>query len=71
MGMLTLGRRKGETIVVGGNITVTVVKICGNEVKLRVQAPEDVTIHRGEIQAEINKEMEEKLGFTVREGSGD
>ena len=71
MGMLTLGRRKGETIVVGGNITVTVVKICGNEVKLRVQAPEDVTIHRGEIQAKINKEMEEKLGFTVREGSGD
>lgn len=58
MGQLVLTRKVDEVIVIGGNIRVLVVDIRGDRVRLGVDAPKDVTIHREEIQLEIdNLEM--------------
>jgi len=47
--MLVLTRKPGEKVVIDGNITVTVVKINGNQVRLAFDAPDDVRILRGEL----------------------
>jgi len=47
--MLVLSRRRGERIVIGPNIELTVVAVCGNRVRLGVQAPPEVTILRNEL----------------------
>lgn len=52
--MLILSRRVGETIKIGNEITVTVVEVKGNQVRVGVQAPRQVTVHREEIQERIN-----------------
>jgi carbon storage regulator len=51
--MLVLSRKKGETIVIGDNIIVTVVEIAGDKVRLGFEAPKEVTIHRREIYDKI------------------
>lgn len=53
--MLILSRKTDEKIVIGGNITVTVIELRGNKVRIGIDAPSDVTVHRQEIQEEINK----------------
>lgn len=53
---LILSRRVGETIIIGGTIRVTVHKIDGNQAKIRIEAPPDVSIHREEIQQRIDAE---------------
>ena len=47
--MLILTRRVGETVVVGDNILVTVLGFKGNQVRLGIEAPSDVSVHREEI----------------------
>jgi carbon storage regulator len=47
--MLVLSRKPGEKILIGDNVTVTVVAVVGNRVKLALEAPSDVTILRGEL----------------------
>jgi carbon storage regulator len=49
--MLVLSRKIGEEIVIGDNIRVTVVAIRGNQVRLGISAPDDVSIHRSELLA--------------------
>ncbi len=49
--MLVLTRRENETVVIGKDITVTVVAVRGNKVKLAFDAPLEVSIHRGERQS--------------------
>ena len=51
--MLVLSRKLGERIVIGPNIELTVVDIRGNQVRLAVEAPRDVSIHRQEIYRRI------------------
>lgn len=51
--MLVLSRKKDETIVIGGNVVVTVVEIRHNLVRLGVDAPKEVTINRGEVEAKV------------------
>jgi carbon storage regulator len=53
---LVLSRRVNEAIVIGGNVTVTVVAIHGAQVRLAVDAPRDVTIWRDEILERMSKE---------------
>lgn len=48
--MLVLSRKPGEKIHIGDNITITVTYVKGNRVKLGIEAPEDVSIVRGELQ---------------------
>ncbi len=47
--MLILTRRVGETVIIGGGITVTVLDIKGGQVRLGVMAPKEVPVHRGEL----------------------
>ena len=54
--MLILTRRIGESIVADNEITFTVLGIKGNQVRIGIDAPKDVPIHRQEIQDRIDKE---------------
>jgi carbon storage regulator len=54
--MFILTRRVGETLMVGENVTVTVVGLNGNQVRLGINAPKDVEVHREEIYAKIQME---------------
>ena len=54
--MLVLSRKRGERIVIGPNIELTVVDIRGKRVRLAVDAPRDVSIHRQEIYRRIQGE---------------
>ena len=54
--MLVLSRKPGERIVIGPNIELTVVDIRGNKVRLALEAPRDVSIHRQEICRRIQDE---------------
>jgi carbon storage regulator len=56
--MLILTRRVGETLMVGDNVTVTVLGVKGNQVRIGVNAPKDVAVHREEIYDRIRKESD-------------
>ena len=56
--MLILTRRVGETVVIGEDITVTVLGVKGNQVRLGVNAPREVTVHRDEIFERIKREQQ-------------
>ncbi len=54
--MLILTRRIGETLMVGDEVTITVLGVKGNQVRLGVNAPRDVAVHREEIYQRIQDE---------------
>jgi len=54
--MLILTRRVGETLMVGDDVTVTVLGVKGNQVRIGVNAPKDVSVHREEIYQRIQRE---------------
>ena len=56
--MLILTRRVGETLMIGDEVTVTVLGVKGNQVRIGVNAPKDVAVHREEIYDRIRKENE-------------
>lgn len=58
--MLILTRRVGETLVVGDDITFTVLGVKGNQVRIGVNAPREVTVHREEIYQRIQREKSGK-----------
>jgi len=60
--MLILTRRVGETLMIGDEVTVTVLGVKGNQVRIGVNAPKDVSVHREEIYDRIRNERDQKDG---------
>jgi carbon storage regulator len=56
--MLILTRRVGETVMIGNEVTVTVLGVKGNQVRIGVNAPKDVAVHREEIYERIKREQD-------------
>jgi carbon storage regulator len=54
--MLILTRRAGETVMIGSDVTITVLGVKGNQVRIGINAPKDVAVHREEIYERIQSE---------------
>ncbi len=66
--MLILTRRVGETLMIGDDVAVTVLGVKGNQVRIGIDAPREVAVHREEIYGRIKAEKEQdQLGDTVED----
>ncbi|MBE2295597.1 MAG: carbon storage regulator CsrA [Phycisphaerales bacterium] len=68
--MLILTRRVGETLMIGDEVTVTVLGVKGNQVRIGVNAPKDIAVHREEIYERIKREQDESAHTTSQPKSG-
>ncbi len=62
--MLILTRRVGETVVIGNDVDVTVLGVKGNQVRIGVKAPREVSVHREEIYKRIKEEEHDNQAGT-------
>ncbi len=60
--MLILTRRAGETVMIGSDVTITVLGVKGNQVRIGINAPKDVAVHREEIFERIQSEQSGSSG---------
>jgi len=60
--MLILTRRVGETVMIGNEVTVTVLGVKGNQVRIGINAPKNVAVHREEIFERIKREQGDDAG---------
>jgi carbon storage regulator len=68
--MLILTRRVGETLMIGDEVTVTVLGVKGNQVRIGINAPKDVAVHREEIYQRIKREAAPGTGEAESPTSG-
>lgn len=60
--MLVLSRKKNESLVINNDVTVTVVEIRGDKVRLGIVAPKEVPVHRDEVWQQIHEQSHEPQG---------
>lgn len=58
--MLVLSRQKDESIVIGDDIVITIVDVRGDKVRLGINAPREISVHRQEVYDAIQREKKEK-----------
>jgi carbon storage regulator len=63
--MLVLSRKKNESIVINDDITIVVVEIRGDKVRLGVEAPKEVPVHRNEVYEAIRRNQQQTGGSTA------
>lgn len=63
--MLVLARKKGQSIIIGDNIEVSIIDIQGDQVRLGIDAPKNISIHRKEIFVEIQEENKKAANTNV------
>lgn len=63
--MLVLSRKTGQTIMIGDDIYLTVLGVKGNQIRLGIDAPEEVAVHREEIYMRIKQNAEPKAPVSV------
>ncbi len=68
--MLVLSRKKDESIIIDGNITVTVVEVKGNRIKLGISAPPEVAVHREETSQRIEAEERQRCNHEAHDCPG-
>jgi len=56
--MLVLSRQRDESIMIGNDVEVTIVDVCGDKVRLGITAPKSIPVHRMEVYGAIKKEKE-------------
>jgi carbon storage regulator len=56
--MLILTRRTGETVMIGNEVTLTVLGVKGNQVRIGINAPRSIPVHREEIYERIKRELQ-------------
>jgi carbon storage regulator len=65
LAMLVLSRKKDEKIIIGDNITLMVIEIRGDKVRLGIDAPKDVSVHREEVYNAIKRERNGASGASI------
>ena len=58
--MLILTRKANETLIVGDNVTVTILGVKGNQVRIGVNAPKEISVHREEVYNRIKAEKQQE-----------
>ncbi|EPG73135.1 carbon storage regulator [Leptospira fainei serovar Hurstbridge str. BUT 6] len=64
--MLVLARRTNESIIIGDDIEIVIVDIKGDQVKIGVKAPKEVSVHRAEVYREIQAENRKAAGAKIK-----
>ena len=68
--MLVLSRRLGETLIIGDDVKITVLGISGNQVRLGIAAPKDVSVHREEVYRRIQEEIGQSPADVDKDNTG-
>ena len=68
--MLVLSRTRDESIIIGDNVVVTIVDVRGDKVKLGIEAPQDVTVHRRDVYEAIRRENQQAAKLRPEDARG-